>query len=283
MTVAIVSPGHMGSGLGWALRQGGARVVSTVEGRSARTARLAADFELLPSLRDVVAVADVVLVVTPPGASVAAARSIRAAAHAVGACPLVADLNAVSPATMMSIVDILAPLDVVDGSISGPPPTVRPGASVYFSGPRADELVALPWGGLARPIRLGDRVGAASAVKMSTASVYKGLTGLITQAIRSADFYGVLDEVLADLARSGLETGGVALAATKAHRYVPEMREIAKAQADAGLTSALFEAYASIYAEIAGSALAAGDPETVDAQMPASEVVAALASRISGD
>jgi len=283
MTVAIVSPGHMGSGLGWALRQGGARVVSTVDGRSARTVRLAAEFELLPSLRDVVAVADVVLVVTPPGASVAAARSIRAAALAVGAHPLVADLNAVSPATMASIVDILAPLDVVDGSISGPPPTVRPGAALYFSGPRADELVALPWGSLARPIRLGNNVGAASAVKMSTASVYKGLNGLIAQAIRSADFYGVLDEVLADLARSGLETDGVALAATKADRYVPEMREIAKSQADAGLSAALFEAYASIFAEIAGSALAAADPETVDAQMPASEVVAGLASRISGD
>jgi 3-hydroxyisobutyrate dehydrogenase-like beta-hydroxyacid dehydrogenase len=273
----------MGSGLGWALRKGGARVVSTVEGRSARTVRLAADFELLPTLQDVVAEADVVLVVTPPGAAVAAARSIRATALAVDARPLVADLNAISPATMESIVDILAPLDVVDGSISGPPPTVRPGASVFFSGPRADELVALPWGSLARPIRLGDRVGAASAVKMSTASVYKGLNGLVTQALRSADFYGVLDEVLADLTRAGLETEGVVLAATKAHRYVPEMREIATTQADAGLTSALFEAYASIYAEIAGSTLAAFDPETVDAQMPASEVVAGLASRISGD
>lgn len=273
----------MGSGLGWALCQGGARVVSTVEGRSARTVRLAADFELLPSLQDVVAEADVVLVVTPPGAALAAARSIRAAALAVDARPLVADLNAISPATMASIVDALAPLDVVDGSISGPPPTVRPGASIFFSGPRADELVALPWGSLVRPIRLGDRVGAASAVKMSTASVYKGLHGLITQAIRSADFYGVLDEVLADLARAGLETDGVVLAATKADRYVPEMHEIATTQADAGLTSALFEAYGAIYAEIAGSALAGGDPETVDAQMPASEVVAGLASRISGD
>jgi 3-hydroxyisobutyrate dehydrogenase-like beta-hydroxyacid dehydrogenase len=282
MTVAIVSPGHMGSGLGWALRQGGTRVVSTVEGRSARTVRLAADLELLPSLRDVVAVADVVLVVTPPGAAIDAARSIKEAALASGARPIVADLNAVSPSTMASIVDALAPLDVVDGSISGPPPTVRPGATIYFSGPRADELVALPWQRI-RPLVLGDRVGSASALKMSTASVYKGLNGLLTQAMRSAAFYGVLDEALADLARSGLEPDGVAVAATKAHRYVPEMAEIAATQASAGLTPALFDAFAAIYAEIAGSALAAGDPETVDANLPASEVVAGLSSRISGD
>jgi 3-hydroxyisobutyrate dehydrogenase-like beta-hydroxyacid dehydrogenase len=282
MTVAIVSPGHMGSGLGWALRQGGARVVSTVEGRSARTVRLAADLELLPTLRDVVAAADVVLMVTPPGAAIDAARSVKAAAVASGARPLVADLNAVSPATMASIVDALAPLDVVDGSISGPPPTVRPGAAVYFSGPRADELIKLPWRHI-RPLAVGDRVGSASALKMSTASVYKGLNGLLTQAMRSAAFYGVLDEALADLARSGLEPRGVAVAATKAHRYVPEMAEIAATQAGAGLTPALFDAFAAVYAEIAGSALAAGDPETVDANLPASEVVAGLSSRISGE
>src|SRR4051812_23976873 len=42
-TVAIVSPGYMGAGLGWALRQGGARVVPPVHGRSERTGRLAAE------------------------------------------------------------------------------------------------------------------------------------------------------------------------------------------------------------------------------------------------
>ncbi len=283
MTVAIVSPGHMGSGLGWALQQGGARVVSTVEGRSARTARLGADLELLPTLRDVVAAADVVLIVTPPGAAIAAARSVAAAALATGARPLVADLNAVAPATMASIVDALAPLDVVDGSISGPPPTVRPGAALYFSGARADELVSLPWGDRARPKRIGDRVGSASALKMSTASVYKGLNGLITQALRSAAFHGVLDEALADLERAGLDAEGVAIAATKADRYVPEMREIAATQAGAGLTPALFEAFAAIYEDVSGSALAESDPETIDPHMPASEVVAALTSRVSAD
>src|SRR5690349_6762996 len=99
MTVTgIVSPGFMGAGLGAALRAGGARVVATVDGRSARTGRLAAGagLELLPTLEDVVALADVVLVVTPPGDAVAAAASIRAAAGRTGADPLVADLNAVS-------------------------------------------------------------------------------------------------------------------------------------------------------------------------------------------
>src|SRR4051812_21612703 len=101
-TVAIVSPGYMGAGLGGALRAGGARVVASVAGRSARTRRLAraAGLELLPSLVEVVAVADVVLSVTPPGQALAAAQTIANAARETGAKPVVADLNATSPDTM---------------------------------------------------------------------------------------------------------------------------------------------------------------------------------------
>ena len=93
MTTAIVSPGYMGAGLGGALKAGGERVVATVEGRSARTRRLAeeAGLELLPGLTEVVATAEVVLVVTPPGDAVAAAEAIRVAARKTGAGPLVAD------------------------------------------------------------------------------------------------------------------------------------------------------------------------------------------------
>src|SRR5690242_14961517 len=97
VTVGIVSPGHMGTGLGGALRAGGARVVATTAGRSARTRRLAEGLELLPGLTEVVEAADVVLSVTPPGQALDAARSIAEAARRTGATPLIADLNAVSP------------------------------------------------------------------------------------------------------------------------------------------------------------------------------------------
>src|SRR6188472_3639884 len=99
----------MGSAVGRALQRGGARVVATLEGRSERTARLAEGLELLPRLDDVLAEADVVLSIVPPGEAAAVAGRVRGAA-------LVADLNAVSPTTALALgVD-------VDGSISGPPP-----------------------------------------------------------------------------------------------------------------------------------------------------------------
>jgi 3-hydroxyisobutyrate dehydrogenase-like beta-hydroxyacid dehydrogenase len=276
--VGIVSPGFMGAGLGLALRNGGARVVATTAGRSARTARLAGGLELLPTLADVVAAADVVLSVTPPGRALAAARAIAAVAG--DRRPLVADLNATSPATMNQVVRAAAPLPLVDGSISGPPPSVRPGARIYLSGDRAREVAELPWAGAVEPIVLDGGIGTASALKMCTASVYKGLNGLLTQAMRTAGAYGVLEPVLADLARNGLDnSAGVAASATKAHRFVDEMREIAATQAGAGLTPALFEAFAQVYADVAGTRLADGDPESVGERSPA-DIVAQLSKEM---
>jgi 3-hydroxyisobutyrate dehydrogenase-like beta-hydroxyacid dehydrogenase len=277
-TVGIVSPGFMGAGLGWALREGGCRVVATVQGRSERTARLAAraGLELLPELPDVLAAADVVLSVTPPGQALRVAEAIAAAAREAGSAPVVADLNAVSPATMADVCRALDGLAVVDGSISGPPPTSSPGARVYLSGGEAALVAGLPWAGLVEPVVLGAEPGTASALKMCTAGVYKGLTALVTQAMRTAARYGVLEPVLADLAGNGLDrSAGVASAATKAHRFVDEMREIAATQAGVGLTPTLFAALAEVYAEIAQTRLAEGDPETIAGLSPA-ETVARL-------
>jgi 3-hydroxyisobutyrate dehydrogenase-like beta-hydroxyacid dehydrogenase len=279
MTTAIVSAGYMGAGLGGALRSGGERVVATVAGRSARTRRLAeeAGLELLPSLDEVVAAADVVLVVTPPGDAVTAAAAIRAAAGTTHTSPLVADLNAVSPATMTKIAAALGGIRLVDGSISGPPPSDRPGARLYLSGPEAATVAALPWAGQVDPVVLDDRVGSASALKMCTGSVYKGLTALVTQAMRTAGAYGVLKHVVDDLERNGLaQTGGVARSATKAWRFVDEMREVAATQEEAGLSPDLFAAIAAVYANVAASKLAHGDPEQAR-DLTADDIVRLLA------
>jgi 3-hydroxyisobutyrate dehydrogenase-like beta-hydroxyacid dehydrogenase len=138
-------------------------------------------------------------------------------------------------------------------------------------------VAALGWGELVKPVVLGTGIGSASALKMCTASVYKGLNGLVTQAMRAAGRHGVLDQVLADLAENGLDhSAGVAVAATKAHRYVDEMREIAATQASAGLTPALFAAFAEVYAQIAGTGLAHGEPESADRALTPAEIVAQL-------
>ena len=269
--VGLVSPGAMGSAVGAAYVDGGDRVVTTVTGRSERTRGLAeaAGLELLDGLDAVVAEAGLVLSIVPPGEAARVAAEIASAATQTGARPLVSDWNAVSPATARGIGAALAGagLELVDGSISGGPPRAGYRTRVYVSGPRAEELAAAAPAWLDVRV-VGTEVGLASAVKMCTASVYKGFTALLTHALVTADAHGVLPQVLDDLHDSfpqQLDRAArlVAVSATKADRYVAEMREIAATQASAGLTPALFDALAEAYEAIAATPAAAAAPEDV--------------------
>jgi 3-hydroxyisobutyrate dehydrogenase-like beta-hydroxyacid dehydrogenase len=270
-TVAVVSPGAMGTAIGGALARGGARVVATVAGRSERTRGLAAgsSLELLEDLRAVVGEADVVLSVVPPEAAPDVARDVLRAARETGRAPLYADLNAIAPATVARIASELREdgLDVVDGSISGPPPRSPGTTRLYLSGPRAVEIASLPFDGV-DGIVVGPEIGSASAVKMSTASVYKGSAALLTQALLAAHANGVVEHVLTDLRTASPELVAnverrLGYAAAKSGRYVGEMREIAATQSAAGLTPALFEAMAEVYEALARTALARTSPEDV--------------------
>ncbi len=263
-TIAIVSPGAMGAALGRGYAESGARVVATVAGRSPRTRELAHGLELLPSLEAVIAEADVVLSVVPPGQALAVAEQVGAIARALGVRPMVVDLNAVSPATMARVVQALDGLTVVDGSISGGPPNEAT-TWVYLSGPQAPTVAALHHPRL--DVRVVDGgVGAASAVKMSTASVYKGLSAILLQAVLSADAAGVLDTVLADLRRQFPEVledlpWSLASSASKSQRFVAEMQEIAATQGAAGLSPQLFLGVADVWTRIAETKLGRATPE----------------------
>ena len=271
----------MGSAIGARLLEGGARVVVALDGRSERTRRLAAEVGVqdVRTLEALVRAADIVLSVVPPGSAVDVAEAIAAAAG--DARPLVADLNAIAPATARRVEAALAAhgLETVDGSISGAPPHAPGTTRVYLSGPRAAEVAALPLAGVELVV-VGAEVGLASAVKMCTASVYKGRVALLAQALRTAHAHGVVEHVLDDLVDTGLadrgRTGGtIGKASTKAWRYVPEMEEISATQAAAGLTPELFLAVALVYGELADSAFAEA-PEDVPDDVALSDVLERL-------
>jgi len=274
----------MGSAMAHALVRGGAHAVATVSGRSTRTVRLAdrAGIELLPDLAAVVEHSDVIVSIVPPDASMTVVDDVTEAVGNLTSRPLVTDLNAIAPATARRIAARVsaAECDFVDGSISGPPPW-KPGTTrLYLSGPRAAEIAALPFDGVER-IVVGDAVGAASAVKMSTASVYKGSTALLAQALLAADANGVLEHVVADLRIGAPELGSrverrLATAASKSGRCVAEMHEIAASQSAAGLTPALFEAMTEVYSALAKTSLAGAKPEDVAADLELRDVLEGL-------
>jgi len=285
-TIGIVSAGAMGSAVGAAYAAGGARAVTSVQGRSERTRAFAAaaGLELLAGLDEVVRLSDIVLSIVPPEQARAVAGDIAAAARHADADPLVADLNAVAPATVhaMSALYAGSGLELVDGSISGGPPRLGGSTRLYLSGVRAAELAGLDAPGLDARV-VGDSVGLASAVKMSTASVYKGTVGLLAHALLAAHANGVLPHVLDDLQASFPELvddapRSIGRATTKAERYVGEMREIAATQAEAGLPRELFDGFAAVYAALAKAPLARQSPESIGVDLGLEELLEALTS-----
>jgi hypothetical protein len=113
---------------------------------------------------------------------------------------------------------------------------------------------------------------------MCTASMYKGSTALLAHALLTAHAHGVLPQVLDDLGDSfprqvPRAARQLAVSATKAGRFVGEMREIAATQASVGLTPALFEAMAEIYAAFAETPLGAEAPEAIPAEPELGQVL----------
>ncbi len=267
LTIGVVSPGAMGSALGRAWQSAGARVLATVAARSERTRSLAEGLELVPDLATVVRESDLVVSICPPAKATSVMGAIVEAADSLGVRPVVADLNAISPAGVRELATRAetAGLALVDGSISGGPPAPGGDTILYLSGERADVLADLPADGL-QPHVVGPTAGLASAVKMCTASVYKGTTALWTQALHTAYVNGVLDVVLADLARefpgsAATAARRIAVSTSKSGRFVAEMEQIAATQEAAGASPELFEAMAAVYARLARTPLAQLTPE----------------------
>jgi len=264
-TVALLSPGDMGSAVGRRLREGGLRVVTSLAGRSegTRARAVEADIEDAGSLAAAVARADLVLSILPPGRALELARAVGRDAG-----PLYVDCNAVSPTTAQAIGAAVGDRYVDAGIIGGP------GAPrLYVSGPHATELAGLPL-----DVRVLDgEIGHASALKMCYAALTKGLTALLTESMVTAEALGVTRALRAELADSQPEflrsaRSGLPRMVPKAYRWIAEMEEIAATFGAVGLTPLMLEGAADVYRAVEAARGEAGGPALDDLDA----VVAAL-------
>lgn len=108
-TIGIISPGDMGHALGAVLVQHGLRVLTNLQGRSARTVALARQAGITDVSDDetLVRQADMLLSVLVPAQAYVFAERIAVAMRATGSTPLFADCNAISPRTVRSIERLL--------------------------------------------------------------------------------------------------------------------------------------------------------------------------------
>ncbi len=274
IVVAIVGAGEMGTAVGRRLKSRGARVLTSVQGRSTaskqRVHRMGLD--VVDSDAELVREADFVLSIVPPGAAIDVARQYRTALGKTAKNPIFADCNAISPATARRIGEILSGsgFRYVDaGIIGGPPPTDLSiaGPRFYASGADARNFAALSRYGLDIAV-LDGPVGAASGLKLSYAGLTKGITALGAAMIAAATKEGLADALRGELARTQPQilrrlARQIPAMFPKAYRWIAEMNEIAQFLGDDNRGALLYRGAASLYERIAAANSASGKSEDI--------------------
>ena len=232
--VAIVAPGNMGAAVGGRLTAHGVRVLTSLEGRSAASAKRAAAAELAAVGDAELAQADYLLAVVPPKEAIALAERLAPALGAANRKPIYVDCNAVSPATVARIAAVIGETGApfVDGGIiGGPPREGYSGPKFYVSGTEAARVAELNRFGLT--VRVVDgTIGAASALKLSYAGINKGMIAIGAAMVLAAQRAGVEADLMQELSESQRAllaqlARGVPDMFSKAERWAPEMQEIA--------------------------------------------------------
>lgn len=274
-SIGILHPGEMGAGVAGALVRGGHEVYWISAGRSADSARRAAEEGLLdagelPALLERV---ELVVSIVPPHAAVDVAKQVA------GFTGRYLDANAISPghaAEVAAIIEAGGGTAVDAGIIGGPPRTGT--TRLYLSGPGAEEVAALfPPEEATIRIVTGDRFGA-SAVKMGYAAWTKGSAALMLGIRAMARATGVEADLVAEWSETQprlLDTGrrAGASAEDRGWRWAGEMEEIAETFRTAGLPGGFHEAAAELYRRSPRRTGAPATDEVLD------EVVEALLGR----
>jgi len=263
--VAVIAPGMMGAGVGKRLVDNGARVLTSLKGRSAETAARAKAAGMAAASDEEIAACDFILSILPPGDAVALAERFQPALKANNAKPVYVDCNAINPRTVDRVATVITPTDCpfVDSGIIGSPPApqapgedkVKGSPRFYASGPAAPRFAALRDYGL--DVRVLDgALSTASALKMSYAGITKGTQAIGAAMMLAASRAGTADDLFKELSSSQKEMfawfkRGLSLMPPKAYRWIAEMREIAGFVGDDPAAKALYEGAAHFYERIA--------------------------------
>jgi 3-hydroxyisobutyrate dehydrogenase-like beta-hydroxyacid dehydrogenase len=184
-SVGVLSPGEMGAAVATVLRTHGLRVVTCLEGRSARTRQRSeiARLEVVSTLAQLVRTVEAVLSIVPTMSAPAVGEEIAQAITQTSKPISFIEANAISPMTSPAIEQtiIRAGGRYIDGCIIGSARDVGRRTMFYLSGPDAEvTAAALRAGGVQAEV-LGGRAGQASALKMGYAGFTKGTTALLAR------------------------------------------------------------------------------------------------------
>jgi 3-hydroxyisobutyrate dehydrogenase-like beta-hydroxyacid dehydrogenase len=258
-TIVVIAAGEMGAGIGKRLSERGARVLTSMKGRSADSKARAAAAGMLDIASDdeMAAQADFILSVVPPKDAAALAERLKGPLAKAARKPIYVDCNAIAPKSAIRIGEILkdSGAPYVDGGIIGGPPGGDYTPSIYVSGKQANDVKRLDAYGLNIRVVKGD-IGAASAMKMSYAGITKGVTAIGTALLLGAARAGCAEELKQELFDSQPQLAQrfarqIPAAFPKAYRWVAEMEEIAAFLGDDPASRDMFLGIAKLYGRIA--------------------------------
>ncbi len=289
-TVAILSPGDMGSNVGRALRENGLNVITCLAQRSQRTRELSetAGITDVPDFGEMIDQADIVLSVLVPERAVEVAQQVADVIRKSGKSLPFADCNPVAPAVALEMAEIIdsAGGRYIDGGIIGSPPGRGEPPRFYASGPHEAIMGQLDGRGISVPM-MGGEVGRASAIKMCYASLSKGAAALNASALISAMNLGIYDEFVAEMESSqqGVLNAmqGVNSLGAKAFRWIDEMEQISATFGSAGATPYMHKGAADIFRLVNSSPIGHERPETVDTSRELRDTVKLLAETSDAD
>lgn len=257
-TVAIIAAGAMGSGVGARLTENKVKVLTSLAGRSAASAKRARDAGMEDASDRELTEADFFLSIVPPGDALALAERLAPVLTASNKKPVYVECNAVSPRTVETIEKLIAATGCpfVGAGIIGPPP--KPGTTntkFYASGAHANEFAKFNDYGLIVRVLSGP-LTAASALKMSYAGITKGFTALGAAMMLAATREGAAEALKAELADSqqallGWLTRQTPNMYAKAYRWVAELDEIGVFVGDDRAESEMLHAAARLFEHIA--------------------------------
>ncbi|MDA0771229.1 MAG: hypothetical protein BZY79_00150 [SAR202 cluster bacterium Casp-Chloro-G4] len=288
-TIAIYSPGDMGSGVGRVLVENGYDVITSLEGRSTRTAELAKSSSIrdVGSIDNMVKEADLILCIMVPAQAVGAADIVAASMQSTGVSTYYADCNAVSPKTTRAIGDAISSAGgrFIDGGIIGGSPNRGEAPRFYVSGPNASFMNDLDGKGIA--VRdMGGEIGHGSGIKMCYAALTKGTSTLQIALLAAAEAMGLSDQLRAEFESSQpnalkqMDTG-ISRLPPNAHRWIGEMEEISATFEQVGVSPFFHKGAADIYRLLSQTSFASETPESGDKNRPTSETIKAVVEIIN--
>jgi 3-hydroxyisobutyrate dehydrogenase-like beta-hydroxyacid dehydrogenase len=269
--VVLLHPGEMGAAVAAAAVRAGARVVWCADGRGPATAARAEQAGLVrtESLAAALDGAAAVLSICPP----AMADTTADAVLALGFTGTFVDANAVSPERARAIGERVTAAGgtAVDGALFGPRGD-RPDVRFLLSGVAAPAVAALfgEGSGVTATV-LDGAVGAASALKMAHSTFQKAARPLAALAFALAAEHGVTEQLLEEAAGAAsplTQPAMVSVAASKAWRWEPELREVVATLDATGLPSGMVAEAATL--------LAAWETLRDDRSAPLADTLAAL-------